>query len=37
MRELLYQKRSVHNLDFSPMKVILCLYYFIGFEMISLS
>ena len=24
MRELLYQERSVHHLDFSPMKDILC-------------
>ena len=31
MRELLYQERSVHHLDFSPMKGILCvpLYFFI--------
>ena len=31
MRELLHQERSVHHLDFSPMKGILCvpLYTFI--------
>ena len=35
MRELLYQERSVHHLDFSPMKGILCvpLYSLIAFEM----
>ena len=39
MRELLYQKRSVHHLDFSPIEGILCvsLYYLIAFKMISLS
>ena len=38
MRELLYQERSVHHLDFSPMKGILCvpLYSLIAFEMRSL-
>ena len=39
MHELLYQERSVHHVDFSPMKSILCvpLYPLIAFEMISLS
>ena len=40
MRELLYRERSVHHLDFSPMKGILCVleYLFAFFdEMISLS
>ena len=39
MRELLHQERSVHHLDFSPMKGILCvfLYSLIALEMISLS
>ena len=39
VRELLYQERSVHHLDFSPMKGILCVprYSLIAFEMISLS
>ena len=37
--ELLYQERSVHHLDFSPMKGILCvpLYSLIDFEMIIIS
>ena len=40
MRELLYQERSVHHLDFSPMKGILYVleYLFVFFnEMISIS
>ena len=39
MRELLYRERSVHHLDFSPIKGILCvpLYSLIAFEIISLS
>ena len=39
MRELMYQERSVHHLDFSPMKGILCVleYLLVFFGMISLS
>ena len=39
MHELLYQERSVHHVDFSLMKGVLCvpLYSLIAFEMISLS
>ena len=39
MRELLHQERSVHHLDFSPMKGILCvpLDSSIDFENISIS
>ena len=34
MRDLLYRKRSVHHLDFSPMKDILCVleYLFVMFD-----
>ena len=36
MRELLYQERGVHHLDFLPMKGILCvpLYSLITFEIL---
>ena len=39
MREVLHQERSVHHLDFSPIKGILCvpLYSSIDFEKISIS
>ena len=39
MRELLYQERGVHDLEFLPMKGILCvpLYSLIALEMTSLS
>ena len=34
MREVLYRERSVHHLDFSPMKGILCVleYLFVFFD-----